>query len=146
DAPGQETLGMSRYAIAFVADNNDPFSPAEIGLENILAIHYCAINRQLRELQEQRFNSPFNTDDPQECAHGGLYSFGVVGVDTGRRAEDVSNAEPVGNAQDSAEITGVLYAVEVEGKAAGHLFRRYIHFRDSGDGQGLVGCIQGRNL
>src|SRR5690606_25458965 len=111
DAPGQETLGMSRYAIAFVADNNDPFSPAEIGLENILAIHYCAINRQLRELQEQRFNSPFNTDDPQECAHGGLYSFGVVGVDTGRRAEDVSNAEPVGNAQDSAEITGVLYAV-----------------------------------
>ncbi len=49
-----------------------------------------------------------------ECSHCGLDGFGVVDVGTCAGAHDVVDAEPVGSADDCAEVAGVLDVVERE--------------------------------
>ena len=48
----------------------------------------------------------------REASHGGLHHFGVVGIGGVLAAIDGVDAEPVGNADDGAEVAGILHTVE----------------------------------
>ena len=51
------------------------------------------------------------------AAHSGLHNLGIVATHGVGAAHDVAHAEPVGGANDGAQIAGVLYAVEHHDKA-----------------------------
>ena len=57
--------------------------------------------------------------DAENGAHGGLDGLGVVAFDGVGRSEDLADAEPVGNAEDRAQITGVADPVEGENEFVG---------------------------
>ena len=48
----------------------------------------------------------------RKTSHRGLYHFGVIGIGGVFAAIDGVDAEPVGNADDGAEVAGILNAVE----------------------------------
>ena len=49
---------------------------------------------------------------PQDRAHSGLHDLRVEAVGRSLRADDVGDAEPVGQPDDRAEVAGVLHVVE----------------------------------
>ena len=53
----------------------------------------------------------------EQGAHGSLDHFGVVPIDTVGRGIDGCDAEPGGNAQQGAQVTGVADAVQDQAKA-----------------------------
>ena len=71
----------------------------------------------------------------RDAAHRGLYHLGVPGVGSVGAADEGGDAEPVGDADDGAEVAGVLYAVEGEGEAF-----------DGGRSDGLGHGKQGEHL
>ena len=58
--------------------------------------------------------------DTHACygSHRGLHGLGTVGIDGAGGADDVLDAEPVGNADDGAQVAGVLHVVEGEAEFA----------------------------
>jgi len=57
--------------------------------------------------------------DPSDGPHGGLDGFGLEGVGRARGAQHMLYAEPVGRAQDGAQVAGILHIVQCQAQCLG---------------------------
>ena len=108
--------------MSLVADDDDGrcFLPAGKGLPvKILPVEEGAVDvaagteRPAAELRDVLIVET----DAEKRAHGSLHDLGVEKVGRVRRCVDAVDAEPVGDADDGAEIAGVADAVEGQVKA-----------------------------
>ena len=101
-------------AIALVAHDDDALLRQGL-LIDVVAIEQGAIDgigwgKGVEKLQEVTVYNMY----VRKASHRGLYHLGVVGVGRVFAAIDGVDAEPVGNADDGAEVAGVLDAIERE--------------------------------
>ena len=105
-----------RDAIAFVAHDDDALGRERLTVD-VLAVEQGAVDRVgrrqgVQEIGEARVVNIHMGDTP----HRGLHDLGIVGVGAVFATVDGVDAEPVGNADDGAEVAGILHAVEHQGE------------------------------
>ena len=98
--------------VAFVAHHNESVAAKLLGVD-VLAIEECAVDGVIRgQSIEQLIGLDIDYMYAGDAAHGGLNDLGIPGVDGAGAAEDGVDAEPIGDADDGAQVAGVLDVVE----------------------------------
>ena len=102
-----------RDAAAFVAHDDDALFRKRRAVD-ILPFQKRAVNGQPggSRVVQKRSQIGVVNPHPQNRAHRGLHDLRVEAVGRSLRADDVGDAEPVGQPDDRAEVAGVLHVVE----------------------------------
>ena len=99
-------------AFPLVTHHNDAIM-AERLLIDIRAVEEGAIDGEvLGQMTEQLYQIGIDYLHPGNTSHGGLYHLGVIGISSVQTTEDSGNAEPVGYADNRAEITRILHIIK----------------------------------
>ena len=101
-----------RDTVALVAHDDDAIVGKGL-LVDVLAVEQGTVDGKVagqcvEELQQVCINYMY----VRETSHCCLYHLRVVGISSVFTAKDGVDAEPVGNADDGAEVTGILHTVE----------------------------------
>ena len=116
DAQPLGDLALQVYgdAAAFVAHDDESVG-CEVGVVDVFAVEQGAVHGIVgRQAADELWQGGVDEVHVCEAAHRGLHCFGVVGVGGAGAAIDAADAEPMGNAYDGAEVSGVLHVVECE--------------------------------
>ena len=120
----EQSMGKERAyglgdAVTLVAHHDDGLG-RKVGSIDILAVEYRATNGQrmpslsvfLGEPGEEFGKITIINIYTRDAAHRGLHHLGTPGVGGVLRAVDSADTEPVGKADDGAEVAGVLDTVQ----------------------------------
>ena len=85
-------------------------------LVDVLAIKECAVDREvLWQTVEKLWQFYIYNVHARNTSHRGLYDLRIPSVDGILATDDISDAEPVRNADDRAKVSWILDAVEGKG-------------------------------
>ena len=99
-------------AFPLVTHHNDAIMTERL-LIDIRSVEEGAIDGEvLGQMTEQLYQIGIDYLHPGNASHGGLYHLGVIGISSVQTTEDGGNAEPVGYADNRAEITRILYIIK----------------------------------
>ena len=100
-----------RNTVALVAHHYESVAAKLLGVD-IVAIEESAVDGGiLGQLTEQFLGFDIDNMYAGDATHGGLDYLGVPCIDGTGAAEDGINAEPIGDTDDSAEVSWILNVV-----------------------------------
>ena len=113
---GDELAYGCRDAVTLVAHDDDAMVCKLLAVD-VVAVEQCAIDGEVGwQTLEQWLERLVGQSDTSDAAHGGLYHLRTICIGGIGRADDLSDAKPVGNTYDGTEVARVLYAIEHQGQ------------------------------